>query len=78
MQRTISIKLRTGKSQERLFSDLGNEFHAVCNRLVPFVMEHRCWNRIALHNLSYTKIRASSRLGSQMTCNAIFARLQSV
>lgn len=73
MKRTISIRLETTKEQSEKLHALRETFLSVCNQLVPFVMENRCWNRIALHNLSYSKIRASSPLGSQMVCNAIFA-----
>jgi len=73
MKRTISIKLKTTKDQSQLLSNLQNAFLMACNSIVPFAVEHRCWNRVALHNLSYTKIRSSSQLGSQMVCNAIFS-----
>jgi putative transposase len=52
---------------------LREAFRFVCNQLTGPVMENRCWNRVALHRLSYSKIRANSPLGSQMVCNAIFA-----
>src|SRR3989338_693515 len=73
MKRTISIRLETTKEQSEKLSRLREAFLSVCNELTTFVMENRCWNRIALHNLSYSKIRASSSIGSQMVCNAIFA-----
>lgn len=73
MKRTISIKLRLTKDQSNQLVDLRDSFLAACNQIVPFAVEHRCWNRVALHNFSYSKIRSSSQLGSQMVCNAIFA-----
>ena len=73
MQRTISIRLKTAKEQGGKLLLLQEAYHAACNDLVPYVVEHRCWNRVALHNLSYSKIRAKSFLGSQMVCNAIFS-----
>jgi putative transposase len=73
MKRTISIRLQTTKEQfEKLFH-LREAFLSVCNELTTFVVENRCWNRVALHHLSYSKTRANSPLGSQMVCNAIFA-----
>ncbi len=43
-----------------------------CNAIVPYVTEHRCWNRIALHHLTYYAVREQlPTLGSQMTCQAI-------
>jgi len=73
MKRTISILLEVSKSQEKLLLMLRDAFLAACNAIVPTAVEHRCWNRIALHNLVYTQIRKTSFLGSQMVCNAIFA-----
>lgn len=73
MKRTISIRLETTREQHENLLQLQEAFLAACNEIVPSVVEQRCWNRVALHNLTYSKIRESSRLGSQMVCNAIFA-----
>ncbi len=73
MKRTISIKLKLTEGQPNQLRALNEEFLSACNQIVPLVVEHRCWNRVALHNLSYSPIRTCSRLGSQMVCNAIFA-----
>ena len=73
MLRTISIKLLTNPQQESLLLDLQDTFSSACNSIVPCVEENRCWNRVALHQKVYKKIREESGLGSQMTCNAIFA-----
>lgn len=73
MQRTISIKLKTSQSQSELLQELRDCFVATCNQIVPVAVEHRCWNRVALHNFCYSRVRDSSPLGSQMVCNAIFA-----
>lgn len=73
MKRTISIKLEVSQDQGQKLLRLQEAFLAGCNQIVPYVVEHRCWNRVALHNLTYSKIRSSSPLGSQMVCNAIFA-----
>lgn len=72
MQRTISIRLDITAEQGKFLSNLQNAYIEACNRIVPEVIEHRCWNRVALHNLTYSKIRSASPLGSQMVCNAIF------
>jgi len=73
MKRTISIRLETTEDQHEKLLRLQEAFLVACNDIVPSVVEHRCWNRVALHNLTYSKIRATSSLGSQMVCNAIFA-----
>jgi IS605 OrfB family transposase len=73
MKRTISIAVKVPKDQHPTLAELNQAFHAACNAISPIAMEHRCWNRVALHNLAYTQIRKTSRLGSQMVCNAIFA-----
>jgi len=73
MKRTISIFLEVNKSDGKQLSDLQDAFFGACNSIVPVAMEHRCWNRIALHNLAYSQTRKTSPLGSQMVCNAIFS-----
>jgi putative transposase len=73
MLRTIALKLLPTLEEMPLFKNLQQEFSLACNAIVPYVIEHRCWNRVALHAMSYNKIRQGFRLGSQMTCNAIFA-----
>jgi len=73
MLRTVSIKLDTTPAQSEALRALQTAYADACNRLVPAVVENRCWNRVALHKLSYYDIRANSPLGSQMVCNAIFS-----
>ncbi len=73
MKRTISIKLLITEDQAAKLKQLRDVFHEACNQIVPSVIEHRCWNRVSLHNLVYSKVRESLPLGSQMVCNAIFA-----
>lgn len=73
MLRTISIKLLVTSDHCRLFNELQQAFSSTCNSIVPDVIEQRCWNRVALHTLVYSKLRKEGKLGSQMTCNAIFA-----
>ncbi len=73
MKRTISIKIKVAAEDSQELFKLGHHFVSACNEIVPFAMEYRCWNRVALHHLCYSKIRMESPLGSQMVCNAIFA-----
>src|SRR6266404_3901918 len=73
MKRTISIRLDTTQSQENELLQLQEAYHSACNQIVPDVVTNRCWNRVALHHLVYTKVRLISRLGSQMVCNAIYS-----
>lgn len=73
MLRTACIKLSTSPEQFTALLTLRSAYADVCNRLVPLVLEHRCWNRVALHRHSYSRLRAELALGSQMTCNAIFS-----
>jgi len=40
---------------------------------VPYAVENQCWNRVALHHLTYYSMRHQTQLGSQMVCNAIKA-----
>ena len=51
---------------------LSRLFSEACNAMIPFVQEHRCWNRVGLHHLVYYQIRKTfPTLGSQMVCQAI-------
>jgi len=73
MQVTISIRIDSLKDQEKKLLNLQEAYHSACHQIVPTVVEKRCWNRVALHNLVYTNVRKNSFLGSQMVCNAIFS-----
>lgn len=55
-------------------SRLQATFAAACNYLAPIAAEQRCWSRVGLHHLAYRDLRRIyPDLGSQMTCNAIYA-----
>lgn len=71
MNRTIAIKLITSKEQSGKIQYLSSKFASACNIIVDMAAENRCWNRVALHHLSYYKTREATDLGSQMCCNAI-------
>ena len=72
MIRTASFKLFATPQQGAAFLALANLFAAACEAIVPFVQEHRCWNRVALHHLVYYPLRERfPTLGSQMVCQAI-------
>jgi len=73
MLKTVSLKLRTTTEQSEALSELRSAYSGACNSLVPIVIEKRCWNRIALHNLVYSNLREKTSLGSQMCCNVIFS-----
>jgi IS605 OrfB family transposase len=73
MMLTASIKLDVAQEQLALLEQLRSEYLKACNLLVPIVCNNRCWNRVALHKLSYTKLRSETVLGSQMCCNTIFS-----
>jgi IS605 OrfB family transposase len=73
MLRTASILLDTSPAEGVALAALQSAYADACNRLVPAVTEHRCWNRVALHQVAYRMLRDSTPLGSQMVCNAIFS-----
>lgn len=78
MKRTISIKLVTSPEQEARLSLLQSEFSRACNYLAGTAVANRCRNRVKLHHIGYYSVReAIPALGSQMTCNAIAAVVQS-
>jgi IS605 OrfB family transposase len=72
MMRTASIRLDTTPEQVSALMVLRTAYADACNRLVPVVREHRLWNRVGLHQRTYTMLRETTPLGSQMCCNAIF------
>lgn len=71
--RTASIRLDVTPEQMAALVAVRAAYADACNRLVAIVIEHRCWNLVALHKLAYTRLRNETPLGSQMACNAIFA-----
>ena len=72
IKRTVSLKLLTGNDQAAALAKLADAYARACNAIVPFVQEHRCWNRVALHHLSYYPVRERvPELGSQMVCQAV-------
>ena len=72
MKRTVPLKLATTPEQSGALVALSTMFAAACNSIVPTAVEHRCWNRVALHHLVYYRIRGEfPALGSQMVCQAI-------
>jgi len=76
MRRTVSIKLDTTAEQYAMLISLQKIFNQTCNIVASIAMENRCWNRVALHHLSYDQIRQNQInehivLGSQMVCNSI-------
>lgn len=73
MFRTISLKLVLNETEKSLLRLLQQEYAVACNLMVPKVIENRCWNRFTLHGLMYNQIRMTTKLGSQMVCNAIFS-----
>lgn len=71
MLRTASIRLDTTAEQSSRLAALRAAYADACNFLVPIVREHRLWNRVALHQRAYTRLRQTTPLSSQMCCNAI-------
>lgn len=74
MTTALIIPLNADPAQTRQLHALQHAFAEVCNALAPLARETRCWNRVALHHLSYRQLRARfPQLGSQMICNAIYS-----
>ena len=73
MLRTVSVQLNVDSEQAAALMALQSAYADACNRLVPTVVEHRCWNRVALHNLAYDRLRKETPLSARMVCNAIFS-----
>lgn len=70
----LSIPLNTSVEQAVRLQALQAAFAEVCNALAPVVQQTRCWNRVALHHLTYHDLRGRfPQMGSQMVCNAIYS-----
>lgn len=74
MNSRVRLPLNTSPEQLASLERLQAAFAEVCSALWPVVRENRCWNRVALHHLTYHKLREQfPALGSQMVCNAIYS-----
>jgi hypothetical protein len=70
----LRIPLNANAEQLVRLKALQAAFALVCNALAPTVQQTRVWNRVALHHLTYHKLRERfPELGSQMVCNAIYS-----
>lgn len=66
------MKLLASPNHSAALSVLAKTFAKACNAIAPCSVEHRCWNRVALHHLAYYPVRALfPSLGSQMVCQAV-------
>lgn len=74
MNSLLRITLQTDSEQKQRLLALQQVFALVCNTLAPMVRASRCWNRVALHHMTYKSLRQQfPALGSQMVCNAIYS-----
>lgn len=74
MNYCMSVPLNVSPEQAARLQALQNAFAEVCNALAPVAQQAHCWNRVALHHLSYHSLRERfPQMGSQMVCNAIYS-----
>src|SRR6185437_5650631 len=73
MLRTACIRLNVTPEQAERLSALRTAYAEACNRLVPLVQKERCWNRVALHQHGYRRLRQETSPAAQMACNAVFS-----
>lgn len=74
MKSILRVPLQTSPEQKQRLLALQQAFARVCNALAPTVRESRCWNRVALHHMTYKSLREQfPALGSQMVCNSIYS-----
>jgi hypothetical protein len=70
----LSIPLNVSPEQAARLTALQAAFAGVCNEIAPVVQQTRCWNRVALHHMTYKQMRERHpQVGSQMVCNAIYS-----
>ena len=74
MNSALRLPLVTTPEQTSSLLALQAAFAQACNALAPIVKQTGCWNRVALHHMTYRMLRAAfPGLGSQMICNAIYS-----
>jgi len=74
MNSPLVIPLNTAPQQFAQLEALQAAFAEVCNTIAPVAQANRCWNRVALHHLTYHEMRQRfPQIGSQMVCNAIYS-----
>lgn len=74
MNSLLRIPLRTSLQDRERLLRLQRVFAQACNQLAITVQQTRCWNRVALHHMTYKPLREQfPELGSQMVCNAIYS-----
>lgn len=74
MNSLLRIPLNGSPEQLTSLLALQQAFAQLCNALAPVVQQTRCWNRVALHHLTYKQLRDQfPAIGSQMVCNAIYS-----
>jgi len=74
MKSAVRIALHPDPAQADRLNRLQARFAEACNLLAPVVQQTRCWNRVALHHMTYRMLRERfPELGSQMVCNAIYS-----
>lgn len=74
MKSSLQFTLNVSGPQAKSLRALQTLFASACNALAPVVRDTRCWNRVALHHLTYKNLRENfPQLGSQMACNVIYS-----
>jgi len=74
MNSVIHISLDVNQDLCSRLDRLRLEFAKACNYIAPIAKSNHCWNRVALHHLTYHHLRqVFPDLGSQMACNAIYS-----
>lgn len=74
MTSSLQFTLRVSATQAKSLRALQSLFATACNFLAPVVQDTHCWNRVALHHLTYRSLREKfPQLGSQMACNVIYS-----
>ena len=72
MKRTISLKLVYQQDTFQSLLETTQIFSDVCNYVVSFAVENRCWNSYSLHRLCYYVVRKRfPSIGAQLVCCAI-------
>ncbi|MFB6272526.1 MAG: RNA-guided endonuclease InsQ/TnpB family protein [Salinibacter sp.] len=66
--KTLKIKLTPDSKAKHAFEETMRVFGQACNYISGIAYEHRCYNKVALHHLSYYSTREKFELPAQLTC----------
>ncbi|MFQ5795281.1 MAG: RNA-guided endonuclease InsQ/TnpB family protein [Candidatus Bipolaricaulia bacterium] len=66
--KTLKVKLNPGTQEKRALDDTMHLVSEVANYIANVAHENRCWNKVALHHLTYYDVREKFALPANLAC----------